>query len=424
MSNQQAVEATPVADVTAETSGPSRKTQLVAPPVRANRAWSFGGNPNLSDGRRFSFLDGLRGVAAMMVVVFHLYGNIAPAVQAWFPALLATVCLNGLFGVDIFFVLSGFVIAHSVSSGERSLRYLGRFGLRRSIRLDPPLWVTILVELLLVTLSLRLFPDIATRMPAWSQIAANVTYTQRFLGIPDVVPVFWSLTYEVQFYVVLVGALVLLHRIPRSRSVTRPLFAIVFFYSLGIWLGAFALPIRGLFIERWFQFALGVAAWAVFMRHITKAQFAVLCVLTVMTIIALSPIDYRIRSTEVALLAAVAIAFVSLTGRLETLLSGRVIQFLGRISYSLYLIHLSIGWRFISVIRRKVGPELGPLMGSATFIGGVLVSVIAAWLMYIALEAPSVRLARKIRLPRSGTSNSTVRLSELNLPAQPSAIGA
>jgi peptidoglycan/LPS O-acetylase OafA/YrhL len=359
---------------------------------------------NVSEGRRFLFLDGLRGVAAMMVVVFHLYGNLDSAVHGWFPARLASLALNGQFGVDIFFVLSGFVIAHSVSNGELSWRYLGRFGLRRSIRLDPPLWMTIFVEIVLIRVSLVLFPDLGTQLPNWSQIVANVTYTQGFLGIPNIEPVFWSLTYEVQFYIVLVGGLVLLHRIPRSRTVTPALFVAVFCYSLGIWLGAFPSPVRGLFIDRWFQFALGIAGWAVFMRHISRTEFAALCVLVLCAIAALSPMAYRARSTEVAVVAAAVMAFVSLTGRLETTLSGPVIQFLGRISYSLYLIHLSVGWRFISVFRRKFGPELGPAMGSVAFLGGVLLSVFAAWLVYVTLEAPSVKLARKIRLPRAVTT--------------------
>ena len=365
-------------------------------------------SPKLSDPGRFLFLDGLRGVAAMMVVVFHLYGNLGPAVQSWVPRPLSALLLNGNLGVDVFFVISGFVIAHSVRKGERSWRYLGRFGLRRSIRLDPPLWMTILVEVVLIRISLRLFPDLGTPLPNWSQIMANVTYSQHFLGIGDIVPVFWSLTYEVQFYIVLVAGLVLLHRVRRSPSLTPLLFVAAFCYSLGIWLGALPSPLPGLFIDRWFQFALGIAAWAVFMGHITKAQFAALCLVTLCAVLAISPVAYRARSTEVAVLSAGLLALVSLTDRLETTLSGKVIQFLGRISYSLYLIHLSVGWRFISVFRRKFGPELGPAMGSVAFLGGVALSVLAAWLVYVTLEAPSMRLARSIRLPLGVKSRGSV----------------
>jgi peptidoglycan/LPS O-acetylase OafA/YrhL len=83
------------------------------------------------------------------------------------------------------------------------------------------------------------------------------------------------------------------------------------------------------------------------------------------------------------------------------MLNGVVTQFLGRISYSLYLIHASVGWRFVSVFRRAFGPDLGPAMGTAAFLGGVMLSVVSAWLIFVALEAPSMRLARSIRLPRA-----------------------
>jgi peptidoglycan/LPS O-acetylase OafA/YrhL len=363
----------------------------------------FGGESRtgVSAAGRFLFLDGLRGVAAMMVVLFHLHENLRPAVQSWFPPALSTLLLNGNLGVDVFFVLSGFVIAHSVSDGERSWRYLGRFGLRRSIRLDPPLWATILIEIMLIRISLALFPDLGTPLPNWPQVLANVTYTQGFLGMPDIVPVFWSLTYEVQFYIVLVCSLILLHMIPGSGRVVTMLFVAAFFYSLAIWLGVFPSPVRGLFIDRWFQFALGIAAWAVFMRRIGKLQFAMLCVITVCAVLAISPVTYRALSTEVAVVSAALMALVSLTGRLETTLNGSVMQFLGRISYSLYLLHAPVGWRFISIVRREFGPELGPTMATIAFFGGVLLSLFSAWLLYIIVERPSTNLARRIELPRA-----------------------
>jgi peptidoglycan/LPS O-acetylase OafA/YrhL len=374
-------------------------------PAVAGRKSSFppltGSGPP-GDSGRFLFLDGVRGLAAMMVVVFHLHENLLPAVHAWFPPFLSAGFSSGNLGVDIFFVLSGFVIAHSVSRGERSWRYLGRFALRRSIRLDPPLWATIAVEIILIVVGRRLFPALGTPLPGWPQVIASVTYSQRFLGLPDIVPVFWSLTYEVQFYIVLVGGLVLLHRVASRQSIAKGLFVLMFCYSLGIWLGAIPAPLRGLFIDRWFQFALGIAAWATFMHHVSKAQFAAVCLFTLCALLVLSPATYRIHSTEVSVIAAAVMAFVSLTGRLESLLAGPVIQFLGRISYSLYLIHASIGWRFISLFRKLFGPDLGPAMGVLAFLGGIGLSVLAAWMMYAALEAPSVKLARRIHLPRAG----------------------
>ena len=78
----------------------------------------------------------------------------------WLWAPVDWIARNGFLGVDIFFVISGFVIALSVSKGAPTFGYFGRFIVRRSIRLDPPYWSSILLEVLLLHLSLRLFSDL------------------------------------------------------------------------------------------------------------------------------------------------------------------------------------------------------------------------------------------------------------------------
>jgi peptidoglycan/LPS O-acetylase OafA/YrhL len=90
-------------------------------------------------GGRFKFVDALRGIAAVSVVLFHLKeGKHIPNLYALMPKWLQTLFDHGVLGVSIFFVLSGFVIAHSLYKQHVTLRLAGRFMLRRSIRLDPP----------------------------------------------------------------------------------------------------------------------------------------------------------------------------------------------------------------------------------------------------------------------------------------------
>lgn len=339
----------------------------------------------------------------MMVVVFHFHENLFPSVHEWLPKWISAVCLNGNLGVEIFFVLSGFVIAHSVRDGERSARYLLRFGLRRSIRLDPPLWITIAVELLLMRLSLLFFPHLATAIPTWQTVAANVMYLQRFLGLPNVLPVFWSLTYEVQFYAVLVSGLVVWHRIPaayRPDAARNILFLGAFYLSIAIWLGALPLPFPGLFIDRWFQFALGIVAWCCVSKRISVGIFIGFCATVVAAILALHAPAYRAHSSEVAVAAAMLIVSAAALGRMQSWLCGRASQFLARISYSLYLVHLSVGWRLISLVRTKAGPSLNPIVASATLVAAILCSIAAAYVMHAVVEQPSLKLARHIRLPR------------------------
>ena len=96
---------------------------------------------------RYVFIDGLRGIAALLVMVYHF--DMAPdAIREVYRPLLPMpidfLITNGWFGVDIFFVISGLVIAHSVGDSLVTPRYFANFALRRSIRIDPPYWVALI----------------------------------------------------------------------------------------------------------------------------------------------------------------------------------------------------------------------------------------------------------------------------------------
>src|SRR4051812_27315220 len=97
--------------------------------------------------KRFVFIDALRGIAAIAVMLFHLDANqLLQTLLTSIPVLFATVIRQGFLGVQIFFVLSGFVVAHTAATDDVNLRYVGRFMLRRSIRLDPTYWAAIVLE--------------------------------------------------------------------------------------------------------------------------------------------------------------------------------------------------------------------------------------------------------------------------------------
>src|ERR1019366_7007946 len=97
---------------------------------------------------RFAFIDALRGLAALSVVLFHAKeGNHTPDMFSLMPGWIAALFDNGNLGVAVFFVLSGFVISHSIYAERVSAPFAGRFMLRRSLRLDPPYWAAIALSL-------------------------------------------------------------------------------------------------------------------------------------------------------------------------------------------------------------------------------------------------------------------------------------
>lgn len=133
----------------------------------------------------------LRGVAATLVVLFHLQAAAVheghdPGILAWFK--------GGEFGVDVFFVLSGFVIFHAVQG--RQDRGAGWFLRQRFWRIVPPYWAVLALTLLAMAALAVLRGD-------WSEwpTATRIVISGLLLPLPDqVMAVAWTLTVEGMFY--------------------------------------------------------------------------------------------------------------------------------------------------------------------------------------------------------------------------------
>ena len=353
---------------------------------------------------RYVTIDGLRGIASMMVAVYHLawaanlnagVGHVPENPYAWLG-----------FGIEIFFVISGFVITHSIRNAEFSGRYFGLFALRRAIRLDPPYWATIMLEVFLVYLSLQFFTNINASLPSPSQFALHFFYLQSLAGYMHIVPVFWSLVYEFQFYLVLVGSMVVLHSLFRKtpamlKPMTMLFGTVLYSVSLLTYLGYINNPLPELFLNRWYQFMCGSLAWLYLWGHVTSRIVITTCLLTIIAAL-VTDIDFWHKSSTILVsLMCLSLCSLGRRGLLVTLLSGPGLQFLGRISYSLFLIHVPIGSRFIAVCLRTLPEQPGVAMRVTLLGAGLCVSIIAAWLFYIVLERPSLKFAHRVRLPAS-----------------------
>ena len=144
----------------------------------------------------------LRAIAALFVVGFHstllLHDNFAPTSKAWG---------NGNSGVDLFFVISGFIM---IVSSRRLLGHADgwhRFISLRLVRIVPMYWLATIAKLL----AIAAIPEIArhTSLTTWN-IIASFLFLPSFDGtgvIRPVLAVGWTLSYEMLFYVVFAGAL-------------------------------------------------------------------------------------------------------------------------------------------------------------------------------------------------------------------------
>ncbi|MDP1026692.1 acyltransferase [Sphingomonas sp. KR1UV-12] len=143
----------------------------------------------------------LRALAAMLVVLFHAR-EIAPDV-AEYPLFRGGMC-----GVDIFFVLSGFVMVYTTERPDQARRFL----LRRMLRVAPPYYLIVLVAALLWMLSPGLFRSTVIDPESLTKTLAFVPYVKSDARIYPILFVGWTLNYEMFFYAVFAVAMLVSHR--------------------------------------------------------------------------------------------------------------------------------------------------------------------------------------------------------------------
>jgi peptidoglycan/LPS O-acetylase OafA/YrhL len=377
---------------------------------------------------RSTYIDALRGIAAFSVACYHInrYGPFAEPAGEFIPGFLQVWFLHGWMGVQVFFVISGFVIAYSVRNARVTPGYLGNYALRRSIRLDPPYWTTILFVLLLhgimhLKLGFESPLDVPSKMePAlsWQLLVCHVFYVhnivayfQGLLGYPQFENLsagFWTLCIEIQFYLLYVVGQGIAQRFPyrarQNAAEASPVGLLVVFaplalMSLFVWNGDYD---NDMWIIRFFcMFFLGAAAWWALDGRIPPVLFWIYVAALISRIfIQIGRAGWDDDLTlglSAALAAGVSVYIAGRRGRLGTWLDFGVLQYLGRISYSLYLIHFPMS-HVVSTFGFEVsGPSPSPAVSTLWLVLALVASLAAAHVMYVFIEAPSVRLAARFK---------------------------
>lgn len=344
---------------------------------------------------RLTFLDGLRGIAALAVCIHHITEAIANRGYHAVEYVHRVFLSFGAMGVDVFFVLSGYVIAMTMDGKNVDGKYVLCFVGRRSVRLDPSYLGSILI-VVLITWAARAGTQAPVDLPTAPQLVAHAFYLQNILGFKELNPVLWTLCMEVQFYLVLVVMLFAAQRIYSHARVGGELYrksgVVVFCVLLAVasaiihgdW---YTPPIRHLFVEKWYKFFLGVAVYWGHKKYIPGHWLLGFVVVVLGISMAGKP--------NIGDLIGAGTAFLLLKYSHSPTLNAYPIQFLGRISYSLYLLHIPIGIPVISVLNPTAGVDDH---GRAVIVGlaAILASIGAAYLFYRLVEEPSARLSRSI----------------------------
>lgn len=323
----------------------------------------------------------MRGVAALAVAGFHFTNGNQGFLS---PGILKSIGSYGWVGVEIFFVISGFVIPYALDAAGYQMTQYGTFLFKRIVRLDPPYLVTVLMIVVLGYVSSIApgfnGPKFSVSAP---QVLLHFAYLNNFFRYDWLNPVFWSLAIEFQYYLT-VG--LLFGFISNRRLAIRT----ALFVVLGL-TPIFITPERLIF--HWlFLFMLGMLAYQWRSQLVDKRWFVIwLLVLTSGTAYVLGPLV-----AIVALLTTLAICFVTL--KRKWFLS------IGAISYSIYLVHVPIGMRIVNLGSRLNSGTVGKL---GVIVMAFMFTLGTSYLLYFFVEKPSRKLSASI----------SYRDSEVEIPA-------
>jgi len=346
-------------------------------------------------------LDSLRAVAVFLVILSH-----------WLPARhFINKVPNGAIGVDIFFVLSGFLITRILFESRLKAEQLSiskitafkNFFFRRALRIFPIYYLTIF--------TLFIFHE-WTGTNIKSAFIYFVTYTSNFYFFQlqawdGMISHFWSLAVEEQFYLfwpwiilflnkkylpqvilffIAIGicSQYLLHEMELGDIFTTSCFDAFGFGALLSWLTIFKPQALMLFykIIRW----LALACFIVFMIGVFQQQWIYIPLRTLVSVIALWMITYIVYMDK-----------EQRPLQLSFILNNKLLLFIGKISYGVYLYHRILPSLTTEVLNRYINNHL-PLASKhiiyVLFMENFILLILLAWLSWNIIEAPLLKLKK------------------------------
>jgi peptidoglycan/LPS O-acetylase OafA/YrhL len=152
----------------------------------------------LPSSQRVAGLDGVRGLAALFVVVNHVFLRAFPGYPVDRAPFWAGWFIYGRFAVVVFIVLSGFSLALSAARHGWRLDGLSRFAQQRAWRILPPYWAALAFSLAVAWL---IVPPPGQEVPDAKSVVVNGLLVQNLVGAPSPDRSFWSIAVEAQLYV-------------------------------------------------------------------------------------------------------------------------------------------------------------------------------------------------------------------------------
>jgi len=276
---------------------------------------------------RLRELDSLRGIACLSVLLFHYTTKFSEIFNTSVTTQLFDFKYGGL-GVDLFFIISGFVIFLTIKKNTKPLEFV----YKRFTRLYPTFWVCVFITFFLIK-----FSDLVMYQRSYYELMINLTMIPDIFGVKRVDGVYWSLLPELMFYF-LMFCLLLFRKI-------RHIDLLCFIWLLAILLNSFrdVMPLRVLLnLNFGHLFIIGISFYKIKNKEAKWWTHLFILASFIVSFI-ISESLYK----HVFLLLFIVVFYMFVYGKLKWIKLKPLI-ILGEISYALYLIHQFVGYIIIN----------------------------------------------------------------------------
>jgi len=309
---------------------------------------------------RIEVLDSLRAVAALAVLVFH-----TTAYQFNF----------GRYGVQLFFIISGFVIFKTVESTKTT----GEFIIKRFFRLYPAYWVAIIITTIVVNLYST------SKHVSIKEFLVNLTMLQEHFKVENIDWSYWSLTPELFFYFYM--AVLIFFKAVKYIYPVCVVWLIVILCNYFFKIEQHFIWIKFLNIRHGQLFIAGIMFYRIFSREGSILKNYALILVTFVTSLLVYTPQYGFKDMIIIITLCYSVFLLFINGRLN-FLKWRPLVFIGAISYPLYLIHQRIALTIQENYNYTANYFLVALL--------ILIFIAVAWIIHILVEKPGQKLAKKI----------------------------